>query len=54
MRLEICIVIKCKSTQIKRPMLICECCGKGFHDTCHEPIVLSIPKCAWYCLYCLK
>ena len=35
-------------------MLICECCGQGFHTTCIDwDKDKEIPKEAWYCDECL-
>ena len=44
----------CKDTHTRIPMLICECCGLGYHTECMTPKVLTIPKDAWYCVDCLK
>ena len=36
-------------------MLICECCGSGFHVKCLKwKQTQAIPKDAWYCDECLN
>ena len=33
-------------------MILCECCGKLYHTTCHQPNLLRIPEEPWYCTNC--
>ena len=34
-------------------MIICECCGNGYHDTCLKPALKELPNGPYYCPECL-
>ena len=33
-------------------LLLCDKCDKGFHLTCHRPVVVRVPIGPWFCRTC--
>lgn len=43
----------CHSTHTRTPMLLCDSCDRGFHLSCLNPPLTSVPRGEWFCPICL-
>ncbi|XP_022737685.1 histone-lysine N-methyltransferase ATXR6-like [Durio zibethinus] len=43
---------RCGSGDFGSKLLLCDKCDKGYHLFCLRPILVSVPKCSWFCPSC--